>query len=375
MSEARVTNLSNESNSGGPTISGITTFSGTNYFVPPVGNTEERPEKPSPGSLRFNTDSKHLEYYRGYDSQSGIWTEVESEEINSLEGSSTRILACGGYNSPAYLDTIDYFADGIQSNAEDFGNLTSSRGGGHMGCGSRTRGLVAGDPGGYYNLIDYITIQSLGNALDFGDRVEKVMQGTALSSEIRGVFAGGYQPGGARNHIDYVTIASTGNAVDFGDCIHPNYMAQGGASTTRGIIAGGDTPTTSNCIEYITITTTGNGKDFGDLGVQNVITQGGSNATRMIIPYCKDSGGSTDNTVEYITIATLGNAKDFGDLVTAKTSRGGAASRIHYYTLGAPGYDGIEQCTIATTGNFLDFANLSATRHSAAGVSNGHGGL
>ncbi len=46
MSEARVNNLSNESNTGGPTISGITTFSGTNFFVPPVGNTQQRPENP-----------------------------------------------------------------------------------------------------------------------------------------------------------------------------------------------------------------------------------------------------------------------------------------------------------------------------------------
>ena len=52
MSEARVNNLSNESNTGGPTITGITTFSGTNYFVPPVGNTAQRPENPEKGSLR-----------------------------------------------------------------------------------------------------------------------------------------------------------------------------------------------------------------------------------------------------------------------------------------------------------------------------------
>ena len=65
MSEARVNNLSNESNTGGPTITGITTFSGTNYFVPPVGSTLQRPENPQKGELRFNTDTKHLEYYRG----------------------------------------------------------------------------------------------------------------------------------------------------------------------------------------------------------------------------------------------------------------------------------------------------------------------
>jgi len=75
MSEARVNNLSNESNTGGPTISGITTFSGTNFFVPPVGNTAQRPDNPQKGELRFNTDSKHLEYYRG---DTIGWSEIEA---------------------------------------------------------------------------------------------------------------------------------------------------------------------------------------------------------------------------------------------------------------------------------------------------------
>ena len=63
MSEARVNNLSNESNTGGPTISGITTFSSPYFFVPPKGDTESRPENPEKGSLRFNTDTAHLELF------------------------------------------------------------------------------------------------------------------------------------------------------------------------------------------------------------------------------------------------------------------------------------------------------------------------
>ena len=65
MSEVRVNNLSNENSSGGPTISGITTYSSTNFFVPPQGDTASRPTSCPPGSLRFNTDTAHLEYYRG----------------------------------------------------------------------------------------------------------------------------------------------------------------------------------------------------------------------------------------------------------------------------------------------------------------------
>ena len=106
MSEARINSLSNESNTGGPTIAGITTFSGANYFVPPVGGTAERPENPEPGSIRFNTDSKHLEYFRGGGGESNIlgWTEVEAsnEELNG--GHRGVFGGCLLYTSPSPRD-------------------------------------------------------------------------------------------------------------------------------------------------------------------------------------------------------------------------------------------------------------------------------
>ena len=82
MSEVRVNNLSNENNTGGvPTISGITTFSGTHFFVPPQGDTASRPQSCPPGSLRFNTDSAQLEYYRG---DTIGWVEIEAEVHSTI---------------------------------------------------------------------------------------------------------------------------------------------------------------------------------------------------------------------------------------------------------------------------------------------------
>ena len=75
MSEVRVNNLSNENNTGGPTISGITTYSGRHFFVPPQGDTASRPSDCEPGSLRFNTDTAHLEYFRG---NTIGWVEIEA---------------------------------------------------------------------------------------------------------------------------------------------------------------------------------------------------------------------------------------------------------------------------------------------------------
>jgi hypothetical protein len=67
------------------------------------------------------------------------------------------------------------------------------------------------------------------------------------------------------NVIDYITIATTGNALDFGDLVTSLYsMASGNInSTTRGCFAGGNGHST--VIQYITIATLGNSIDFGDL--------------------------------------------------------------------------------------------------------------
>ena len=105
MSEVRVNNLSNENLSGGPTISGITTYSGTHFFVPPQGDTASRPQSCPPGSLRFNTDSAKLEYYRG---DTIGWSDIEAElpeplggGTGSNQGVGTRGFALGGHEGPS----------------------------------------------------------------------------------------------------------------------------------------------------------------------------------------------------------------------------------------------------------------------------------
>ena len=144
MSEIRVNNLSNESNTGGPTISGITTFSGTNFFVPPVGNTAERPENPEPGALRFNTDSKHLEYFRG---DTIGWVDVEASHgqlgggTGSNAGTGARMVYGGAV--PTYLNTVDYLTISTLGNSQDFGDLSVVRGA-QAFASSSTRGVMMG---------------------------------------------------------------------------------------------------------------------------------------------------------------------------------------------------------------------------------------
>ena len=89
----------------------------------------------------------------------------------------------------------------------------------------------------------------------------------ALSNQVRGVVGGG----GPTNAIDYITIASTGNAVDFGDLSDAGEVNMGFASSTRGIMGGGRA---LNTLEFITIMTTGNATDFGDLSITTHVPSG-----------------------------------------------------------------------------------------------------
>ena len=379
MSEVRVNNLSNENNTGGPTISGITTYSGRHFFVPPQGDTASRPEDCEPGSLRFNTDSSHLEYFRG---DTIGWTEIEAEltaplggGTGSNEGLGYRGFFLGGINGGA-SDIIDQITISTLGDAQDFGNLTDQRFIGGGGASSTRAVCMGGGTPTRLNIIDFFTMASTGNASDFGDTTTRRAEGAGLSNSIRAIYVGGSGPSSpsGENTIDFITISSTGNAVDFGDETASSTVEKQGAlaSTTRGIIAGGSGM--SGRISFITIMTTGNTEDFGDLTAQTVANSGGGNATRGLI-----SLGNGDNSINFITIATTGDAQDFGDRTLDNYSHASCSSPTRMATGG--GYDGssntnmIDFVEIATTGNAQDFGDLSFARRSIGGTSNGHGGL
>ena len=379
MSEARVNNLSNESNTGGPTISGITTFSGTNFLVPPVGNTAERPDNPQKGALRFNTDSAKLEYFKG---DAIGWVEVDATESAPI---GARGLHMGGFLNPGQSDVIDYITISTLGNAIDFGNLIA---GNRVqgGCASRTRGISAGGyAGSISDVIQYVTIATLGDALDFGDLTLERYNVAGLSNQTRGIFAAGEgSPNVWINIVDYITISSTGNAADFGDIPDQNGQIgqnNGVSSPTRGVIGGSYISPGAyvNTTGYVTISTTGNFVDFGDLTEARGRAGGIHNATRGIF-----TGGFTPgstNTIDYITIATTGNATDFGDQLYPAASLACCSSGTR--GTGAGGYNTssptiintIGYLEIATTGNMTDFGDLTVTRGQTRGISNGHGGL
>ena len=384
MSKLNINRLTNENEDGAPRISGISTFSSSAFLETPKGTTAQRPENVSPGMIRFNTDSAHLEYYNGVE-----WTEVLVAN-NTLDGGARGVFGAGFTPTPSntFLNVIEFITISTLGNVIDFGDLSVDKGA-ISACSSSTRGVVAG---GYtsnvkLNVIEFITISSTGNSQDFGDLSGVRAEISACSSSTRGVFGGGYTPTPATtflNVIEYITIASTGNAQDFGDLSVSKSNSSSCSSSTRGVFGGGFTPTIVNTIDYITIASTGNAVDFGYLSAGKYSLTACSSSTRGVF-----GGGFTPtpattlfNVIEFITISSTGNSQDFGDLSAGKSSLSACSSSTrgvfgggYTNTPAASRLNVIEYITIASTGNAVDFGDLTVPKNVLAACSNGHGGL
>ena len=291
----------------------------------------------------------------------------------------------GGFQStPAFVpySTIDTIKISSAGNATSFGSLAPSSFTNTAAAGtvsSAIRGLYAGgdNNSGVTNTIQYITFSTLGNAADFGDLTLPRYSLAGVSNSTRGIMAGGFTttPSSINtNVIDYVTIATIGNATDFGDLTLARREFGGGGSPTRALFMGGGNPAV-NIIDYVTIGTTGNATDFGDLtsniGENSVVTS----STRAVTV----GADGAENVMEYVTIATTGNALDFGDLTVGRRNVAGGSNSIRGVCAGGVDVSTfsnvIDFITIASVGNATDFGDLTIARRGLTGASNGHGGL
>ena len=244
--------------------------------------------------------------------------------------------------------------------------------------GPRSRGVFGGgtvDPSGQ-DVIDFINIQSLGNATDFGNLSAARDRPSGLGNSTRGIFVAGRGPASPYylNTIEYISISSQGNTEDFGDLLYSAWETRGGNNDTRGIVSGGYSPhANKNSINYITIATLGNATDFGDM---TYYTQGHASTaspTRLVwfagygdsdAPFASNDFSSKNNTITFVEIATTGNAEDFGTLPVTSVSGGAASDGVRGFFFGglAPGsYSGIDIFTItfATKGDATDYDDLA----------------
>ena len=335
----------------GTEFKGVTTFDTQGYFVPPSGTTEQR----------------------GYG----------------------KAVFGGGYIGPTRTAIIESVNINTFGNATKFGTLKLNSV--PTSTSSATRQLFAGGytPGVTSN-IDYVTIASSSDSVDFGTLTTARRDFAGLSNSIRSVFGGGTTSGSTTptDNMEFLTTASLGQSTPFGTLTHSTGRSNAAcASPTRGIFFGGyrayTTPisTYTNAINFITIATTGSETDFGDLATDYSGGKGGqaafSNSTRGVVgggAVYTNSAYTIYNTIDYVTIASTGNAQDFGDLNNALHGISGTANStrgiFNQGQLSSGNINTIDYVTIASTGNAQDFGDALNTYFTYNNSSSdSHGGL
>ena len=237
--------------------------------------------------------------------------------------------------------------------------------------------------GGFYpdgNQITYYSIGTLGNSVDFGDKLFAVHDTGALAGHGRGCYAGGSYPSPVMNNIDYISIGQRGNAADFGE-LAPNEPGMGSfapiSDGTRGVLSGGgNTPAE---VQFFNIMTRGLAVDWGgNTNISGRNRQCGNMADghRGILT----GGYPSPDAVDYITIGIAGTATDFGEK---------SASGARFYNgVGGNGHrclscqgtqpspeantDAIEAWSFTSGGNSVDFGEcVNGATSSSIGTDDG----
>ena len=347
-----------------------------NMFQPPSGTTNTRPAG-KPGALFYNFDFKTIEFFDG-----NSWKQVDNTTR------STRALLAGATSDGELIHSINISSEG---NSIDFGRLQTGKSE-LNGMSDGTRGIFANgyDSPARINVIEYITIASKGDSIDFGDSTQKRNSGdSGCSSSTRGVMGGGFCSGNSPNQnnvIDYIEIQTIGNALDFGDLIYERYGHGACSSSTRGLFGGGrESPAGSQKdITFITIASKGNSVQFGTLTKKRAYLGSSGNSTRGIWAGGYDNGSSDgQKTIDYVTIASEGNATDFGERTQVGGYISATASQTRFVMFGSRSpstvLNVIDFITIATGGNATDFGDISWSSsfgyHAVGALSDSHGGL
>jgi hypothetical protein len=375
--------------SGEVTVTGDTPVAGgrlesltvTDSFDLPHGGSEYKDDAPEKGTTRFNQDLGQLEFYTGLE-----WRTVGSYADTGNRG---RGVWMGGEDiaGATETETNDYVNISTLGNSINFGDLsTGNRSRLETAGASSIRGVFGGgrtEPGSNTDIIDYITIASEGNAIDFGNAQQTTtpQNGGTKSSSTRGVFGGG-----TPTELQYIQISTLGNSLTFGNLTKSNGSGGSSASSpTRAVYAAGGS---TESIEAITFASTGTSEAFGDCPTGKTNSAGAGNSVRGVFGGAYLAGDRKSNAIEYVTLATLGNAIDFGDLTIFRACLRACSTQVRavfgggYFTPSTTASGGtadnrIDYITIATTGNAQDFGDLaSGNIHSrGAALSDSHGGL
>lgn len=187
-------------------------------------------------------------------------------------GDATRGIWAGGHDGSSRSNVMDYITIASAGNATDFGDRTVTEDY-ISSTNDATRSVFGGGEPSYSNTMDYVTTQTAGNATDFGNLVVAVYEGHTgvIADTTRGLFVGGYIPSSpyATDQMAYITIQTAGNATDFGNLDTGRSGPQGASNGTLGVIMGGEDFASGSGdhdkIQKVTIQTAANATDFGNL--------------------------------------------------------------------------------------------------------------
>ena len=254
-----------------------------------------------------------------------------------------RGLVMGGSVPGSFKNFIDYFSTESGGKSIDFGDLT--QGVNNLAAvASSTRALRIGGSQGSANpknVIDYVEIMTVGNSLDFGDiTTAKSPYAHTAASPTRAVICGGgvASPGpGIQSSIEYITMASKGNSINFGEMPIKASRVGTVSNTVRAVHHSGYSNGSAAGLYYLTIASEGNSTEFGELdrtnnpkdtsNVNDGYTGGCSNNTRAV---WMNGSQATDalGFTSYIEIASGGKSISFGD-AERQMARFGASSNAH----------------------------------------------
>ena len=145
---------------------------------------------------------------------------VSRSRLTSGKGGTTRGLFIGGGSTS---NVIDYITIAVAGNATDFGDVSSYGSHDIGGAGNDSRVLYAAGQHTNNNTlkrIEYVNPATTGNGTSFGNVSYWSHMLDGANNQTRACWSGynTSEPGtSAQNHIEYVTIDTTGDASDFGD--------------------------------------------------------------------------------------------------------------------------------------------------------------
>ena len=163
---------------------------------------------------------------------------IQVTNSNGAVSSPVRSVTLGGSAPGGRINNIQYVTISTTGNAADFGDLIGTRTPNAGASSNAIRGIVMGGaaPGpvaSNSNTIEFITIATLGNAQDFGDLTASRGDGAGFSSPTRAVCAMGASS--SDTNVQYVQIMTTGNGIDFGDLNDGTYEIGGNSNGHGGL--------------------------------------------------------------------------------------------------------------------------------------------